>query len=147
MQHRFANPSLGLLALRIGVGSVMIYHGAQKLFGVFSGGGPAGTAQFFGSLGIPAPEIMAIVVGIVEFGGGLALMAGAMTHIAALLIAGTMLVAIVTVHLPQGFGGQGGYEFPLMLFLAAIGLFFLGPGHYSIDGVRHAGREGEHVIP
>jgi len=54
-----------------------------------------------------------------------------------------MLVAIITVHLPNGFTGAGGYEFTFVLFLVAITLFFMGPGHYSVDGMRHSGRESQ----
>jgi putative oxidoreductase len=146
MPHRYANPSLGLLALRLGLGTVMIVHGAQKLFGMFGGGGLEGTAQFFASVGIPMAGTAALLVGLLEFFGGIAVIAGAWTHIFALLLAIDMLVAIVTVHLPQGFTGQGGYEFTFILFLAAITLFFIGPGHYSVDGMRHAGREAEGTL-
>ncbi|HLV26353.1 MAG TPA: DoxX family protein [Gemmatimonadales bacterium] len=146
MPHRYANPSLGLLALRIGLGSVMIVHGAQKLFGMFGGGGLEGTTQFFASLGIPMAGAAALLVGLVEFAGGIAVVLGAWTHIVVLLMAIDMLVAIVTVHLPNGFTGQGGYEFNFVLFLVAMTLFFVGPGHYSIDGMRRSGREAEGTL-
>lgn len=146
MPHRYANPSLGLLALRVGLGCVMIVHGAQKLFGMFGGGGLEGTTQFFASIGIPMAGAAALLVGLVEFFGGIAVIVGAWTHIAALLLAIDMLVAIITVHLPNGFSGEGGYEFTFVLFLVAMTLFFVGPGHYSLDGKRHAGREAEHTL-
>lgn len=146
MPHRYANPSLGLLALRLALGCVMIVHGAQKLFAMFGGGGLEGTTQFFASIGIPMAGTAALLVGILEFFGGIAIIAGAFTHIVALLLAIDMVVAIVTVHLPNGFSGEGGYEFNFVLFLVAMTLFFVGPGHYSVDGMRRAGREGERTL-
>lgn len=144
MPHPYASPALGLLALRLGLGIVMIVHGAQKLFGLFGGGGLEGTAQFFAGIGIPMAGTMALLVGLLEFVGGLAIVAGAWTHIFAALLSFDMLGAIILVHLPNGFTGAGGYEFTFVLFLIAITLFFTGPGRYSIDGRRHSGRETLH---
>lgn len=140
MPHPYANPAIGLLALRVGLGLVFVVHGAQKLFGLFGGGGLEGTAQFFGAVGIPMPGVMALVVGIVEFFGGIAMIAGAFTHVVSLLLAIVQAVAIVTVHLPNGFTGEGGYEFNFVLFLGAVALFFIGPGRYSVDVARRADR-------
>lgn len=140
-QHRYANPALGLLALRVGLGLIMVVNGAQKLFGIFGGGGLDGTAQFFASHGIPVPAVTASFVGTVEFIGGIAIIAGAWTHIAAILIAVVMAAATIIVHLPNGFTGEGGYAFTFILFLAAIALFFVGPGQYSVDRRLHVGRE------
>jgi putative oxidoreductase len=121
----------GLLLLRIVVGVIFAGHGAQKLFAWFGGGGPQGTAQFFASIGYRRPRLMAVVAGLAEFGGGLLLIAGLLTPLAALLIATVMLNAIVTVVFPRGF--LGGYEFELTLLTVVVALAATGPGRLSLD--------------
>ena len=121
----------GLLLLRLVVGLLFAGHGAQKLFGSFGGGGPAGTAAFFSSLGYRWPARMAIVAGLAELGGGLMLATGLLTPVAAFLLATVMLNAIVTVVFPKGF--LGGYEFETTLLTAAIALTATGPGRISVD--------------
>ncbi len=125
-------PAWGILPLRLVVGLVFIVHGGQKLFGF----GLAGTAGFLGSLGIPLPMVAATVVIAVELLGGLALLAGAATRIAALALAGDMLVAILTVHARQGFFVPHGVEFVLTLLGACLTLAALGAGAFSVDGAR-----------
>lgn len=119
-----------ILILRIIVGIVFAAHGGQKLFMM----GFDGVAGFFGSLGIPLPMIAAIVVTLLEFVGGLALILGIGTRYVAALLVMDMLVAIATVHLANGFFvSDGGYE--LVLLLAAGALYFVlaGPGVLSLD--------------
>jgi putative oxidoreductase len=111
---------------------MFIVHGGQKLFGF----GLAGTAGFLGSLGIPLPMVAATVVIAVELLGGLALLAGAAARIAALALAGDMLVAILTVHARQGFFVPHGVEFVLTLLGACLTLAALGAGAFSVDGAR-----------
>ena len=121
----------GLLLLRLVVGLLFAGHGAQKLFGWFGGGGPKGTAAFFGSIGYRAPALLAIVAGLSEFGGGLLLATGFLTPLAGLLLATVMLNAIATVVFPKGF--LGGYEFELTLLTVVIALVATGPGEISLD--------------
>lgn len=118
------NKDLGLLILRVVVGIVFAAHGYMKFMGI------AGTIGFFGSLGFPA--FMAYVVAAVELVGGISLIVGYGSKVASILLAFTMLVAIVKVHGPKGFMGAGGYEFTLTLMAASLGIFFAGPGKYSI---------------
>ena len=129
----------GLLLLRLVVGLIFVGHGSQKLFGWFGGGGPAGTAAFFSSLGYRVPAILAIVVGLSELGGGMLLASGLLTPFAALLLTVVMLNAIATVVWPKGF--LGGYEFELTLMTVAVALSATGPGRISLD--RAIGWEDE----
>ena len=119
----------GLLLARIALGLVFVMHGWQKLF-VF---GHAGVTGFMTSLGIPFPAVSAVLVTAVELAGGLALLAGAFTRVAAFLIAGNMAVAIVTAHLANGFFLPSGYEFALTLMLVSGALMLTGAGAYSVD--------------
>ena len=141
----------GPAVLRLVVGAVFAAHGAQKLFGLWGGGGLAGTAAFFTQLGITPAYSLAVAVAIVEFGGGLLLIAGALTFFAALALALEMAVATWKVHLANGFfinwalaPGQGhGYEFNLTLIGALMALMLTGPGAFSIDGRRARSAESE----
>ena len=121
----------GLLLLRIVVGLLFAGHGAQKLFGWFGGGGPQGTAAFFGSVGFRMPAVMAIVAGLSELGGGLLLATGFLTPLAGFLLATVMLNAIATVVFPKGL--LGGWELELTLLTVAIALVATGPGELSLD--------------
>ena len=119
----------GLLLLRAAVGLVFLMHGGQKLF-VF---GHAGVTGFMSQIGLPFPGLNAWLITLVEFGGGLALLAGAQTRIAAALLAFSMVVAIVSVHLASGFFAPAGFEYPLTLLLASLALAATGAGRFSVD--------------
>jgi len=121
----------GILLLRIVVGLTFAAHGAQKLFGWFGGGGPAGTGSFFGSIGYRWPIAMAVVAGLSELGGGLLFAAGLLTPLAALALVVVMLNAIATVVWPKGF--LGGFEFELTLLTVALAVVATGPGRLSLD--------------
>ena len=126
--------SLTGLALRIPAGVIFAAHGAQKLFGSFGGYGLEGTGQWMASIGLEPGYLMALASGSVEFFGGLALLLGLLTRPSALLLAITMLVAIITVHLPNGlFLSNNGYEFGLALLAITVALAFNGGGKLSLD--------------
>ncbi|MEX0944696.1 MAG: DoxX family protein [Balneolaceae bacterium] len=115
---------LALLLLRIGVGVIFIVSGWGKLTGI------EGVQGFFGNIGIPLPAIMAWVVAIVEFVGGIMVLLGAYARIPYLLLAIIMVVAVLTTKLDGGFSGA---RLELMLFLTSIALYLIGSGEYSID--------------
>jgi putative oxidoreductase len=119
--------------LRATTGLLLMPHGAQKLFGLFGGYGVEATGQFFASkLGLPAS--FALLAGLIEFVGGLLLAVGLATRAVAVLIFGVMAVAVVSVHLPQGFfWTSGGYEYPLLWGIAALFYAIRGGGRYSVD--------------
>jgi putative oxidoreductase len=120
--------SYGLTILRVVVGIVFLVHGYQKLFKF----GFHGVAGMFGHMGVPVPAFFAVVVTLVEFVGGILLIAGVATHVAAALIALDMIGAILTVHLKNGFFNPGGVEFPLTLLAAAVCLTIAGGGALSL---------------
>jgi putative oxidoreductase len=131
------------LPLRILLGISFMYHGAPKLTA-------AGHAQFQGmlaQLGIPLPALMAWVGGVVEFFGGIALIVGAATWLVTLLLSLEMLVAMLRVHAPYGFGyiqitgmtdkgpvfGMPGIEVNLLFLAGLLALFIGGAGPLSVD--------------
>jgi len=119
---------------RLILAAIFIGYGGQKLFGLFGGPGLEGVTQFFGSLGIPAPGLMAVFVAIVEFGGGILILLGLFTRITSLLHMGVMVVAIVTVHLSNGFFvSNGGFAWPLAVFGLSSVLVVMGGGALSLD--------------
>lgn len=146
--------SLGLLLLRAVLGIIMLVHGYPKLFGgegkseelpdeakealgeTFVGaveqGGVENTAGMMEQLGIPNPQVSAWGIGLVEFGGGLAMVLGWKARPAAAAIAFSQLVAINKVHGSQGL--VSGYEFNAMIIASAGCIALSGPGKLSIDG-------------
>ena len=127
--------------LRLALGIVFFAHGAQKALGWFGGYGFSGTMGFFtGTLHIPA--VFAVLAIMAEFLGGLGLIFGLLTRIAAFGIAANMLVAIYAVHLPFGFfmnwsGAQKGEGFEYHLLVLAMTAFLMikGAGAASLDRV------------
>ncbi|HSB80380.1 MAG TPA: DoxX family protein [Candidatus Methylomirabilis sp.] len=119
----------GITVLRVVIGVVFLAHGGQKLF-IWGFGG---VAAFMGKIGVPAPMLAAVVVSLVEFLGGLALVLGLYAQWAAALLGVDMLVAILAVHLRGGFFLPNGFEFALTLLAANAALVLLGSGEASVD--------------
>lgn len=119
---------LGPVFLRIGLAVIFVAHGYPKLFKKENF---LGTAQFFESINIKPGKFWVIVVGVVEFFGGILLIVGLFTQLVALLLAVDMLVAILKVNFKKGL--VGGYEFELILLLSALALVVLGAGVFSLD--------------
>jgi putative oxidoreductase len=140
------------LALRAILGFGFLYHGLPKL-----GDGHAGFVVMLASLGIPAPEIMAWVVGVVEVVGGLALLAGMYLNPVSAVLGVELLVALYKVNFTQGFDfvnlvdpagpqfGMPGYE-PVLLYIAGlVSLVLSGPGKYTLADVLN--RRGRMEVP
>ena len=124
---------VGLLLMRIGIGAVLMAHGAQKLFGFFGGGGIEGTAAAMESMGFEPGRESAIAAGLGETCGGALLTLGLATPSAGATAAGTMAAA-GAVNWEKGlFAMRGGYELPLLIGLGAAGLGLTGAGTLSLD--------------
>jgi putative oxidoreductase len=127
---------LDTLPVRVGAGVIFAAHGAQKLFGWFGGYGLEGTSGWMESIGLAPGILMAAAAGGAEFFGGLLLIAGLLVRPTALILAITMLVAIITVHLQNGlFMSNNGYEFGLALLVISMGLAVRGAGSLSVDSL------------
>ena len=121
------------LLLRLTLGSLFLAHAAMKMF-VFT---PAGTAQFFASVGVPGA--LAYVTIAAETLGGIALIAGVQTRLVALALTPVLLGAIATVHGSAGFffdNAHGGWEYPAFWTVALIVQALLGDGAYALGSLR-----------
>jgi putative oxidoreductase len=124
--------------VRLVLGVVFFAHGAQKMLGWFSGYGFHGTMGFFTQAHVPAP--LAFLAICAEFFGGLGLIVGLLSRVAAFGIAINMLVAIFMVHLPHGFfanwtGQQKGegIEYHLLALALLAVVMIKGAGALSVD--------------
>jgi putative oxidoreductase len=125
-----------LSILRVIAGIIMAAHGWQKL---------TGFEQWKAAvvdMGIPFPAVSAPLAVAGELAGGLGLLVGLLTPIAAFGVLSTMAVAIVTVHLPHGlFAKNNGYEYPLLMLCVAMFFMLRGAGPISLDAFRRRGSE------
>lgn len=138
----------GLLLLRVIFGVSFMMHGYDKLFGE---GGMQGMTENLTGMAVPAPELFAWLVALTELVGGLFLVLGLLTRLAALATVINMSVAIALVHWGNGFfvaNTPPGVELPLLYLAASATLFVAGAGRLSIDEALAAGirrRRGEPV--
>src|SRR3954451_3284572 len=128
--------NIGLLIIRLVIGLLFVGHGAQKLFGWFGGYGLKGTGGWFESIGVKPGITMAVFAGLAELIGGILFALGLLTPLAGILIAGTMVMAIIKVHVPNGlWATSNGYEYNLTLLAVAIGIALIGLGQYALDAL------------
>jgi putative oxidoreductase len=127
-----------LLVFRLILGWVFIYHGSQKLFGAFGGYGLHGTGGYMASLGLHPGLLWAVVGGLIEFVGGIGMLAGLGARIWGILMFGDMLIAILAVNWANGLISEkaaGGFEINLALGALGLCIFLLGAGGWSLDRV------------
>jgi putative oxidoreductase len=124
-----------LFILRIVVGLYVAAHGAQKLFGWFSGPGLKGTEGFLGGmLGFRPARLWAFSVGLAEFGGGTLLALGLLAPLGSIGVASAMVTATLVVHWAKGpWGTEGGFEQTLTNLAVAVAVAIAGVGRYSVD--------------
>jgi putative oxidoreductase len=124
--------SVGLLLLRLVMGTAFVFHGWPKIQN------PLHWMDAMGGSGMPG--VLQALAALSEFGGGIALVLGLLTPLAALGIGATMSVALGLVHLPMhhpfvGAPGQPSYELTAVYLAAAILLLLVGPGRLSLDAL------------
>jgi putative oxidoreductase len=128
--------SYGIFLLHVVLGLTVAAHGARKLFRVCGGDGLASTREAFAQLGFRAPALITPVAAVAEVSSGLMLAVGLLTPVATLVIAVVMLNAIVTAHWRNGFWSfRNGYEYPFVLWSAAVALGATGGMRFSLDRV------------
>jgi len=142
MEMFFAtSPSWAITVIRVTLGVIFFAHGAQKVFGWFGGYGLKGTTGYFVSIGLPLP--VAYAACFLELLGGVGLLLGLFTRLAALAIIAMMAGAIAKVHWPHGFfinwelaPGKGhGLEANLAFIAMAVACVIAGGGALSLDAL------------
>jgi putative oxidoreductase len=138
------NPDIVPAIIRLVVGVLFFYHGAQKMLGWWGGPGFSAMMHAFESQGVPA--VFAFLAIAAEFFGGIGLIAGFLSRIAAFGITVNMIVAIMTVHLQNGlsmnWSGQQkgeGFEYHLLVLAITISIMLVGAGAFSVDGMIYKG--------
>ena len=125
---------MAVLILRLFLGFAFVMHGSQKLLGAFGGGGVSGVAGMLTKIGLEPAHILAWVVAITEFVGGICVLLGFITRFWAAGLVIDMGVAIFKVHMPNGFfNGKNGFELPLAFGVIALVILLTGPGWLSVD--------------
>ena len=114
----------GPLPIRILAGIAFIIHGLPKLSDI------AGTEDFFANM-VGLPAAMALPIGLLEVIGGIALLVGALTRVASILLIIEMIGSTIVAKLSRGF--VGGYELDLLLMAISISLLLTGPGRISVE--------------
>jgi len=130
---------VALIAARTALAWIFIYHGARRLFGWFNGPGLHASGQYFAHTAHLHPgELFAILGGVIEFGGGIALVFGLASRLAGAAIFGDMMMAIITVTWANGINATGtksGYELNLALGVLALVVAIFGAGRFSVDAL------------
>jgi putative oxidoreductase len=130
---------LALAALRVALVWIFIYYGAGKLFGAFNGPGIHQTSLFMSNTAHLHPGgLFAVMGGVIEFGGAIALAFGLGSRLAGLALFGDQVMAMITVTWVNGINSETltpGYEFNMALAVMALVIVFLGPGRLSVDAL------------
>lgn len=132
-----------LLVARVLLGVIIAAHGVQKFFDW----GIAGTAESFAGMGVPLPQVSAVVAATIELVGGVLIALGAFTPVAGIAVAFVMAGAAIFAHIGNGlFATDGGWELVAAIGVAALTLAVVGPGRFSVDHAltsRRGGTTGE----
>jgi putative oxidoreductase len=132
-----------LIVVRIVLAWIFLYYGAGKLFGAFNGPGLHATALFFSNTAHLHPGgFFAVLGGVIEFGGAVALIFGLGARLAGLALVGDMIMAMITVTWTNGINSESltpGYELNLALAALALVVVVVGAGRFSVDALldRH----------
>jgi putative oxidoreductase len=130
---------LALVAVRTALAWIFIWYGAGKLFGWFNGPGIHQTAVFMSNTAHLRPGgFFAVLGGVIEFGGAIALALGFASRLAGLALFGDMVMAMVTVTWVNGINSEkipAGYELNVALCVLALVVVLLGAGRFSVDAL------------
>lgn len=128
---------VALVVARIALAWIFVYHGSRRLFGWFDGPGIHASAQFFEQTAhLHPPTFFAVLGGVIELGGAVALVFGLFSRVAGAAIFADMMMAILTVTWANGINATGtksGYELNLALGVLALVVAVFGAGRVSID--------------
>lgn len=131
MEEDLVDTDLAMLMLRLALGPMLVLHGANKVLG---SGGLKGTQGWFESLGLRPAWLHARLAALTEIGAGLLVTLGLLTGLGAMAFVGLMVVAMLTDHRGKGyFVFKGGWEYVLLVAMAAVALAAGGPGRWSLD--------------
>lgn len=126
----------GLLIGRLVIGTLMIAHSGQKLFGWLGGNGLDGTAGFFEDLGFRPGLPFVAAAAVIELLSGMLVVLGLFGPVGPALLIAVMLVAAVSVHLGNGlFSTTNGIEVPVLYATAALAFALVGFGPWSLDAL------------
>ncbi len=134
---------VAIVPVRIALFWIFLYYGAGKLFGAFNGPGIHRTALFMSMTAHLNPGgFFAVLGGVIEFGGAIAVGLGFASRLAGLALFGDQVVAMITVSWVHGINSLSatpGYEFNLALAVMALAVVGLGAGRLSLDAIigRH----------
>ena len=128
-----ASTDAGLLMLRLVVLLVMAFHGTQKLFGWWDGGGLDHAERFFAGQGFRPPRLMALVASVTECVGALLVGLGALTAVGVAMLTG-VLANVVALHARNGLDHRRhGCELELTILAGVVAIGLAGPGDWSLD--------------
>jgi len=128
-----AEASGGLLVLRLAIFVIMGFHGTQKLFGWWDGGGLDKAQAFFASQGFRPPRVMAAVAGVTEITGGVLISSGLLTVLSVAMLTG-VLTNVTAIHIRNGLDRtKHGVEFELIILAGVLAVGLCGPGDWSLD--------------
>lgn len=130
---------LARTAVRVALAWIFVYYGGSKLFGWFNGPGIHQTTLYFANTAHLHPGgFFAVLGGVIELGGAIAMVFGVASRLAGLALFGDMVMAMITVTWANGINSEklpAGYEFNIALAVLALVIVLLGAGRFSVDAL------------